>query len=154
MTPVIAGDLLIVSGIRKGTSGYRIAKNGAALAATQAWHNPDVPMYMSSPVVDGALLYGFSNKRKGQIFCLEAATGTVKWTTDGRAGQNAALQIAGRNLVVLTTEGDLIVANKNPEKFEELHRYKVADGQTWAQPVVLKDGVIIRSADAVSFWSW
>jgi len=151
-TPVVVGDVLIVSGTRKGTFGYRVAKAGAGLAATQVWHNTDVPMYMSSPVADGSFVYGFSSKRKGQLFCLEAKTGTVKWTTEGRGGTNASLQSAGPNLLVLTTEGDLIVARRNPEKFEELRRYKVGDSQTWAQPVVLKDSVIVRTADAITRW--
>jgi outer membrane protein assembly factor BamB len=153
VTPVVAGDILVVSGTRKGTFGYRIAASGKTLTATEAWHNTDVPMYMSSPVVDGAVVYGFSNKRKGQLFSLDAKTGTVTWTTEGRGGTNAALQSAGANLLVLTTDGELIVAKRNPEKFEELHRYKVADSETWAQPVLLKDAVIIRTADAVSRWA-
>jgi outer membrane protein assembly factor BamB len=152
VTPVVAGDILIVSGTRQGTFGYRIAAAGRTLAATEVWHNTDVPMYMSSPVVDGAVVYGFSNKRKGQLFCLDAKTGTVKWTTEGRGGANAALQSAGGNLLVLTTDGELIVAKRHSEKFEELHRYTVADSETWAQPVLLKDAVIIRTADAVTRW--
>ena len=110
-------------------------------------------MYMSSPVADGTIVYGFSNRRKGQLFCLDAATGTVKWATEGRGGTNASLQIAGPNLVVLTTEGDLLVVKNSTEKYEELQRYKVADSGTWAQPVVLKDGILIRDANAVTFWS-
>jgi outer membrane protein assembly factor BamB len=152
VTPAVAGDILIVSGTRKGTFGYRVAAEGRAHKATEMWHNTDVPMYMSSPVVDGNFVYGFSNKRKGQLFCLEAKTGTVKWTTEGRGGTNAALQRAGENLLVLTTDGELIVARRNPEKFEELNRYKVADSETWAQPVLLKDAVIIRTSDAVTRW--
>ena len=57
-------------------------------------------MYMSSPVVDGNHIYGYSNKRKGQLFCLDATTGKVTWTTEGRAGQNASLQSAGADLVL------------------------------------------------------
>ena len=154
VTPVVVGDLLIVSGIRKGTLGYRIAKAGTEMVATQAWQNADVPMYMSSPVADGGFLYGFSNKRKGQLFCLDAKTGTVKWTTEGRGGTNASLQSVGPNLLVLSTEGDLTVVRRSPEKFEELKRYKVADSQTWAQPVVLKDGLIVRTADSVARWTF
>jgi hypothetical protein len=60
-------------------------------------------MYMSSPILDGGFLYGFSNRRKGQLFCLEGATGKVRWTTEGRGGQNASLVSAGQDLVVLTT---------------------------------------------------
>jgi outer membrane protein assembly factor BamB len=152
VTPVFAADLLIISGTRKGTFGYRLDAKGTA-APTQVWHAADLPMYMSSPVADGGYLYGFSNRRKGQVFCLDARTGAVKWTTEGRSGTNAALQIAGPNLVILTTEGELIVARKDPGKFEELHRYKVADSGTWAQPVLTGRDLVIRDATAVSLWS-
>lgn len=154
VTPVVASDLLIVSGTRKGTYGYRIAKSDAAFAATQVWHNTDVPMYMSSPVLDGTTLYGFSNKRKGQLFALDATSGKVSWATEGRTGANASLQLAGPNLLVLTTEGDLIIARRNPAKFEELHRYKVGDSGTWAQPVLLKNALVVRTADSVTYWSF
>jgi outer membrane protein assembly factor BamB len=154
VTPVVVGDLLVVSGIRKGTFGYRVEKGGSGLAATQVWHNTDVPMYMSSPVADGSFLYGFSSKRKGQMFCLDARSGTVKWTTEGRGGTNATIQSAGPYLVVLTTDGDMTVVRRDPEKFVQLHRYKLAESQTWAQPVLLKDSVIVRSADAVTRWKF
>ena len=66
---------------------------------------------------------------------------------------NAAIQSAGADLLVLTTDGDLIVARRNPEKYEELRRYKVAEGQTWAHPVLLGRDVVIRDADSVAVWS-
>jgi len=152
VTPVFVNDLVVVSGTRKGTYGYRLAAK-APWTPTEVWHNADVPMYMSSPVVDGTFVYGFSNRRKGQIFCLDATTGKVKWSTDGRGGTNAALQIAGPNLVVLTTDGDLLVVKKNPDKYEELRRYKVAESQTWAQPVLLGRELLIRDMTSVALWS-
>ena len=153
VTPVVAGGTLIVSGTRKGTFGYRLERSGTAWTPRQVWHNTDLPMYMSSPVVDGTLVYGFGSKRKGQLFCLDAQTGTARWTTEGRGGTNAAIQVAGPNLVVLTTDGDLLVVRRSPEKYEELKRYKVADSQTWAHPVLVPGGVLIRDARAVSLWS-
>ena len=150
VTPVMAGDILVVSGTRKGTLGYRIAKSGATYTTTQVWQNTDVPMYMSSPIVDGTHVYGFSNKRKGQLFCLDAATGKVTWSTEGRGGMNASLQSAGADLVVLTTDGDLLVVKRNPAKYEEIRRYKVADAQTWAQPVLLGKEIIVRDATSVA----
>jgi outer membrane protein assembly factor BamB len=150
VTPTFTNDILIVSGVRKGTFGYRLNASGAP---TQVWHNPELPMYMSSPVVDGNFVYGFSNRRKGQLFCLDAATGTAKWATEGRAAMNASLVSAGPNLVVLTTEGELLVVRRTTEKYDELRRYKVADAQTWAQPVLLGDQMVIRDASSVALWS-
>jgi outer membrane protein assembly factor BamB len=151
VTPVIADGVLVISGTRKGTFGYRFEKPGAA--PTQIWHNTDLPMYMSSPVADGPFVYGFGSKRKGQLFCLDARTGTAKWTTEGRGGMNAAIQLAGAHLVVLTTDAELLVLNRNPEKYEELRRYQVAESQTWAHPVVLGTSLVIRDADSVAVWS-
>jgi outer membrane protein assembly factor BamB len=152
VTPVVAGGILIVSGTRKGTFGYRLEQPGAEWVATQVWHNTDLPMYMSSPVVDGAMVYGFGSKRKGQLFCLDARTGNARWTTEGRGGTNAAMQMAGPNLVVLTTDGELLVVRRSPEKYEELKRYKVAESQTWAHPVLVPGGILIRDAQGLSLW--
>ena len=150
VTPVVAGDTLVVSGTRKGTLGYKIAKAGTTFTPTETWQSAEAAMYMSSPVVDGTHIYGFSSKRKGMLFCLDATTGKVTWTTEGRAGMNASLQSAGSDLVVLTTEGELLVVKRNPAKYEEVRRYKVADGQTWAQPVLLGKEIVVRDATTVA----
>jgi outer membrane protein assembly factor BamB len=153
VTPVVASGVLIVSGTRKGTFGYRLERSGGSWKPRQIWHNTDLPMYMSSPVVDGGLVYGFGSKRKGQLFCLDALTGTAKWTTEGRGGTSASLQSAGANLLVMTTEGELLIVRRTPEKYDELKRYKVADAQTWAQPVLIPGGVLIRDTASVALWS-
>ena len=150
---MLADDVLVISGTRKGTFGYRLEKSGSSWTPRQLWHNADVPMYMSSPVADGPFVYGFSNRRKGQLFCLDARTGTTKWTTEGRGGTNAAIHSAGPNLVVLTTDGDLLVVKRNPDKYEELRRYKVAESPTWAHPVVLGTGLVIRDAESIALWT-
>jgi outer membrane protein assembly factor BamB len=153
VTPVVAGGVLIVSGTRKGTFGYRLEQSGTQWTTRQLWNNTDLPMYMSSPVVDGNLVYGFGSKRKGQLFCIDAETGVAKWTTEGRGGTNAALQSAGPNLVVLTTDGELLVVRRTPEKYEEVKRYKLAESQTWAHPVLVPGGVLIRDATELTLWS-
>ena len=153
VTPVVADDVLVISGTRKGTFGYRVEKTGDSWAARQLWHNPDLPMYMSSPVADGPLLYGFSNRRKGQLFCLDAHTGSPRWTTEGRAGTNASLVSAGPDLVLLTTEGELIVVKRIPERYEELRRYHLSDTQVWAHPALTPGSLVVRDLEHVAVWS-
>jgi outer membrane protein assembly factor BamB len=153
VTPTVAGGMLVISGTRKGTFGYRIEKAGSAWSPKQAWHNTDLPMYMSSPVVDGDFVYGFGSKRKGQIFCIDARTGAAKWATEGRGGMNAVVQRVGSQLLVLTTDGDLIVLNRTPDKYDEVRRYKVGRSETWAHPVLLGDRIVIRDADSVAVLS-
>jgi len=43
---------------------------------------------------------------------------------------------------------------RSPDKYEALHRYKVADSGTWAQPVVLRNGIVIRNTDTVTLWGF
>ena len=50
---------------------------------------------MSTPVLEGRPLYGLSHRKKGQLFCLDAATGKTVWLSEGRQGDNAALVAAG-----------------------------------------------------------
>jgi outer membrane protein assembly factor BamB len=153
VTPVLAGDVLVISGTRKGTFGYQLEQAGGKWTPKQIWHNTELPMYMSSPVADGQVLYGFSNRRKGQLFCIDARTGTAKWTTEGRTGTNASLLSAGPHLVVLTTEGEMLVLRRNPGKYEEVRRYKVSSSPTWAHPALLKDAVVVRDAESLSVWA-
>ena len=153
VTPTMAGDVLVVSGTRKGTFGYRLERSAAGWSPRQLWHNTELPMYMSSPVADGPFLYGFSNRQKGQLFCLDARTGAARWTTEGRAGRNASLTGVGRHLLVLTTDGELLVVGRDPERFAELRRYKVSEHPVWAHLAPAAGAVVIRDAQSVAVWS-
>lgn len=152
VTPVVAGDILVVSGTRQGTYGFRIARKDDTFTPEQVWHNTDLPMYMSSPVVDGTFVYGFSNRRKGQFFCLDVSTGTARWTTEGREGTNAVVQSAGPHLVLTTTEGQILVARRTPDRYEEVRRYEIGTGHTWGHPVLLGREIVVRDGDGVGVW--
>ena len=153
VTPVMAGNVLVISGTRKGTFGYRLEQAAGKWAPVQLWHNPDLPMYLSTPVADGSMLFGFSNKRKGQLFCLDAKTGKAAWTSEGRVASSASLLSAGPNLLVLTTDGELIILRRNSEKYEELRRYELSSSPVWAHPVLLRDAIVVRDAESIGVWS-
>ena len=153
VTPVMAGSVLVISGTRKGTFGYRLEQTAGKWKPVQLWHNPDLPMYLSTPVADGSLLFGFSNKRKGQLFCLDAATGKTAWTSEGRVATNASLLSAGPNLVALTTDGELIVLQRTNAKYSELRRYQLSSSPVWAHPVLLRDAVVVRDAESLNVWN-
>jgi outer membrane protein assembly factor BamB len=150
VTPVFADGVLVISGTRQGTFGYRIEKSGPP---TRLWHNTDQPMYLSSPVADGSYVYGLSSKKQGHLFCLDAKTGQARWAADGRFARSATLQSAGPNLIVLTTDGDLVVVKRSPDKYEEVRRFSVASSTTWAYPVLLGSDLLVRNAEAVAMWS-
>jgi outer membrane protein assembly factor BamB len=110
-------------------------------------------MYMSSPVLEGDLIFGFSHYKKGQFFCVDARTGATKWTSPPRQGDNAAVLISGGNLILLRDDAQLIIAKAGGAGFEPLRIYTVADSPTWAHPLVLRNGVVIKDATTLAFWS-
>jgi outer membrane protein assembly factor BamB len=152
VTPVLYKNTLIFSGTRKGTVAVQLARNGAEFIAKQVWHNPEIAMYMNSPVLEGDYLFGMSSKRKGQYFCLEAATGKVLWITEGREGPNASILNAKDALLILTSDANLIVTRKSAKGFEQLAKYSVADSATHAHPVVMGKSILIKDDGAMALW--
>ena len=108
---------------------------------------------MSTPLVKGQNLIGFSEKRRGQYFCLDATSGDILWTGDGREGENAALVDVGSVILALNTASELVVFTAETEDYDELARYEVADSPTWAHPVVSGRTVYIKDETHLTRWS-
>ncbi len=151
VTPLVQGDLVIYTGLEHPVKAVRIVKTGATLAAQPVWENPEVASYLSSPVLLGGRIYGLSHKKKGQFYCLDAASGKSLWLSEGRQGENAALLAGGGVLFALTTESELLVANAAAGSFSVVKRYPVAASPTWAHPVVLAEGVLVKDAENLAF---
>ena len=150
MTPVWTGAHLVVSGPRQGTHAFAIRRQGDGWQAARAWSNTGVTMYMTTPVLADGILYGHSSTRAGQFVAVEAATGAVRWSSEGREGEHASVLIAGGDLLLLTGDADLLVAAPSPVGFAVAHHYEVADGATWAVPVPLPDGLLVRDATGLA----
>lgn len=148
VTPVLYKDTIIFSGIDKGVFAVRL-KSGAPEIV---WKNKDASMYMNSPVLSGDLLFGFSHLKKGQLFCLDARTGATLWTGPPRSGDNAAILASSTTLYALTPDAQLLIAKPTAKALGEIRRYEVADSPTWAHPVVLPDGLLIKDLKTVARW--
>ena len=154
VTPMAVGDLLVVSGLDNGVRGLRVRREASERwLVDQIWRNDEVPMYMSSPVAAGEILFGLSDKRKGMLFCLDAATGELLWTTEGREGDNAALLLAGDRLVVLSTEGELQIGPASRDGWAPELRWEIAESATWAHPALVGDVLLVKDKTHLTAWS-
>ena len=145
VTPVVNGNVMIISGLDHPVQALRvIASKGGGWTTEKVWENPDVALYMSSPVLAGGRLYGLSHRKKGQLFCIDVATGKTIWLSEGRIGENASLVVAGNAVLALTTEGELIAFEAGGPAFKVLRRYTVADSPTWAHLAVAGDGILVK----------
>jgi outer membrane protein assembly factor BamB len=154
VTPLVAGDLVISSGLENPTLGLAItAGQGKGWTATPRWTNTDVSMYMSSPAISTTTLFGLSNKNRGQFFAIDVTTGATRWTTKGREAENASLVRAGDYLLISTTNSELIVARANPERYDEVRRYSIANSAMWAHPAYAGRTIIVKDADKLIAWT-
>lgn len=148
VTPLIVDELLIYSGLDQDIFAVRMNADGGQPA--EVWTNTKHNLYMSSPVEHDGYLYAFSNRKKGQLVCLEAATGKVAWETKGRLGDNASLILVGDTLLVLTTEAELLAVAATDEKYEKLASWEVADSPTWAHLAISGGRLYVKDKTALT----
>jgi outer membrane protein assembly factor BamB len=153
VTPVVVGQTVIVSGLEKSVTAFTVMRKGTEYVVEDLWENAETTMDMSTGVVIGDALYGFSPRNSGQFFALDAKTGKTLWLTEGRMADNAAVVRAGSVWLALEDDAELVVARANPAKFEPLKRYTVAESATWAQPVVSGNRILVKDLDSVTLWT-
>lgn len=154
VSPVIYKDLVIVSIHEKGIGAVRLTKQGDRLVPQEVWRNQAYESYMNTPVLAGNRLAGFSYKKKGQFFCLDADTGKMLWESTGRMGENAAILSAGDLFFFLTDEAKLFVLRSNATTFAPVKEYQVASSPTWAHPVLLGSRILIKDMTSLAALSF
>lgn len=153
VTPIVQNGIVIVSGLGLPVTGFKVINKGGQWASEDVWVNNDVTMDMSTGVVIGSTLYGFSARNSGQFFALDANTGQTLWLSEPRQTENAAVVRAGDTWFALNTEAQLMVLRANPKQMEVIKRYEVAQSATWAQPVLAGQRVLIKDLSAISLWT-
>jgi len=70
----------------------------------------------------------------------------------GRGGYGSIVD-AGSVLVSLTPTGQLNVFEPSDKEYKQLASYKVAEGATYAYPIVAGNRIFIKDADSVTLWT-
>jgi outer membrane protein assembly factor BamB len=153
ITPILYNQTLIVSGLEQPVSALSVVKRNGRWETEKVWENSGVSLSMSNAVVARDTLFGMSARSSGQFFALDARTGKTLWTSAPRQGTNAAVIRAGDVLFILKDDAELIVARTNPDRFEQLKTYSVADSATWAQPTVSGDRLFVKDVSWLTLWT-
>ena len=152
-TPLRFGQRLILAG-DPGTMLLQVNKQNNSWTAEKAWVITELTMRFSSPVQKGNLIFGFSSRQSGIFFCVDAETGKTLWTSPPRQGDNSVVFISGDLLFLLKDNAELIVARASGAAFEPLHTYEVAASSTYANPLMLPKGIVIKDNTSLSYLTW
>jgi len=150
-TPIIEGQTIIYTGGGRGTIAVALEKQGQAFAAKQLWANTNVSSQYCTPVLKNGLLFGLSD-RSG-FFCINARTGETAWSEPAKRGGFGAVVDIGSMLVALTPKSQLIVFQPSDKAYTEVASVKVADTDTYSQPVLSAAGIYIEDQNSVTLWT-
>jgi outer membrane protein assembly factor BamB len=152
-TPLLNGDTIVLSGLDMGVTAIKPAVRDGTWSVEERWKTSGVSSYLSNAVVVDRTIFGLSHRESGQFFALDAATGDVLWLGAPREATNTAVVKAGRVLFFLNDDAELIVARASRTGFEPLKRYTVADGATWAQPVISGNRIFVKDVSSLTLWT-
>jgi outer membrane protein assembly factor BamB len=160
ITPVLYGDSVIAWGHGGPMTAVRVVRQNNQWVAETAWENADLPGRMSNAVLNGDVMIGLTSRNMGQYFGVDAKTGKILWSSDGRQAANAAMLRAGQIVFSLENDGELVILRASNTGFEPLHRYRVADpdtggpiGPTWAQPAISGNRIFVRDVSTLTLWT-
>lgn len=153
VTPAFHHGIVLVGGENRGIVALEPRRSGEVWTVRERWHQRDVALDMSSAVVNGSLLYGFSHYDKGRLFCLDIASGKVLWQGPPRTGDNVMLLAIPGHVVALINDGELRILRANGDRYEQAASYRVSESATWAPPVLWNDGILIKDTQSLIRWS-
>jgi outer membrane protein assembly factor BamB len=152
ITPIISGETVIVAGTGP-LMAFTVARRGSQWTTDQLWENADLPLRFATPVVSGDMLFGLSGRNAGQYYAMDAKSGKTLWTSEGRQAAHASVARAGDLLFSLESDGELVVARNSQTAFEPLKRYKVATTETWAQPAISGNRILVKDVTSITLWT-
>lgn len=143
--PVVIGpDRLFVSkGYGIGCAAWDLAPSAdGGWTASEAWQNKSsMKTKFTNVVFHDGHLYGLSD---GILECIRASDGKRAWK-GGRYDQGQVLR-AGGLLVVQSEPGDVVLVEATPEAHREVARLAALSDQTWNNPAVVGDLLLVRNA--------
>lgn len=150
-TPVYFDDkLLILSASRKDSSGLvllQLSPDGKK--AEIAWRNREFTNLMGGFILKDGFVYGGAYLQP-KWFCIDVKTGLTKYIAK-ELGGGPVIYADGLFYCYAEKDGEIALAEGNPEQFRIISRFKVPLGadQHWAHPVIADQKLYIRHNDAL-----
>ena len=152
-TPAYHNGRILLGGENRGVHSIRPTLQAGNWKVEREWSQKSVALDMSSAVINGKFLFGFSHYDRGRLFCLDPKTGEVRWEGTPRTGRNVMFLSMPGFVAALIDNGDLQIIKATADRFDKVASYRVADGRTWAPPVLLPDGVLVKDHETLTLWS-
>lgn len=141
--PTVLGDSVFITG--SYNFGAVLAKAGAS-GIVQQWSSDEImsSQYTTCVEYKGTLIgiHGRQDVGRAVLRCFEPKTKRILWTEDGFG--YATILLADDKLVILKTDGELILAEASTTKYTELASASVFNSTTRALPALSNGRLFVR----------
>jgi len=146
-TPLVVDDLVFVSAsYQAGAALLRVKEN----SVEKIWAADDVlSNHYATCVYGDGFLYGFDGRQEHgeHLRCVEFKTGKIRWSED-RVGAGT-VTLAGKRLLILTENGELLLAPASPDGFKPVARAQLLPNGVRAYPALAEGHLYARSKDTL-----
>lgn len=143
-TPVLLGNRVFVGGENRGMRAFDVILDSGEWRVEEAWFQRRASLDMSTAIVSGGRVFGLTHLSGGRLFCLNPETGAMIWEGPSRAAEHATFLAGDGFVAALLNEGEMKILSNRADEYRELASYRVSESATWAPPVILEDGFLIK----------
>ena len=142
-TPLPGDKLLVSTAYGIGSKLFQITKGNQSekFIVDLLWETIRFKAKFTTIIHYENYLYGLDD---GIFACIDPSDGSRQWKK-GRYGHGQTLLI-GNVLLVLTESGDIVLLKPDPEKHTELARIEGITGQTWNNPALSGNLLLVRNS--------
>ena len=148
---VVNGQIFLTACYGTGAVLLQPKKDGL----DEVWKSNEVlSCHYGTPVYHDGYLYGFDGRQEetARLRCVELKSGKVQWTSEGFGC--GSMIVADGKLIILTENGDLVLAKASPDKYQELARASVLANRPCRAPIALADGKLYgRDGRKLACWN-
>jgi outer membrane protein assembly factor BamB len=145
------GDVLLGTGMSKGTHRLHVAKDGPSWNATDVvWESRAISPYYNDLVIQDGYLYGFDSTSTTLFTCVRLEDGKSQWRARGYDNGQVLLLADQKLLLILTETGEVALVEAQPGKHKEIARIPAIKGKTWNHPVVAHGKLFVRNGEEMA----
>jgi len=143
------GRIFISKGYGIGAALFAARAAGGQPAFVAAWRQPSLlKTKFTNVAIHEGHAYGLSD---GILECVRLADGSRRWKK-GRYGQGQVLRV-GDLLLVQAEDGAVVLVECQSERHRERGRLAALTGQTWNNPCLAGDRLLVRNAQEAACYT-
>ncbi|HEY6563436.1 MAG TPA: hypothetical protein VIY86_03020, partial [Pirellulaceae bacterium] len=136
-------QVLLSKGYGGGGELLRISRDDKGWDVASVWSNHRaLRTKFSNVAIRGHHAYGLDDLF---LMCVDLETGKPTWK--GGRYRYGQILLVGDHLLVLGERGELALVEAAPNRFTELHRIQVFQGQTWNTLCLYRDRLLLRNSE-------